>query len=151
MNTIIHYWVLVNTIEQHGNRLCGFRRLWSKMSDWMDGVDGVDTPWTVMTTRAPAVLTNRSNVVFGRKTSWHCVVFFYSNQDYPHYLLCQLWPRTGQINNNPTWNILWAKSPMVACCPPWDSLAFLNAAFGFTISLINSSTWRAKKTFLTMQ
>ena len=22
------------------------------------GVDGVDTPWTVMTTRAPAVLTN---------------------------------------------------------------------------------------------
>ena len=26
------------------------------MSDWMDGWSGVDTPQTVMTTRAPAVL-----------------------------------------------------------------------------------------------
>ena len=46
--------MLVNTIEHHGNRLYGFMRLRSKMlSGWWSGVD---TPKTVMTTRAPAVL-----------------------------------------------------------------------------------------------
>ena len=40
------------------NRLYGFLilGLQSKMSDWTGWMDGVDTPWTVMTTRAPAVL-----------------------------------------------------------------------------------------------
>ena len=33
--------------------------LQSKMSEWMDGVDAVDTPQTVTTTRAPAVLKTR--------------------------------------------------------------------------------------------
>ena len=37
--------------------LYGFMGLWSKMCDWMDGVEWMgDTPQTVMTTRAPAVL-----------------------------------------------------------------------------------------------
>ena len=31
----------------------------------LDGVDGVDTPWTVMTTRAPAVLKIREVVFRG--------------------------------------------------------------------------------------
>ena len=39
-----------------------------------------------------------------------------------------------------TWNILCASKPMVAGWP-WASLAFWKAALGFTISLINSSTW----------
>ena len=45
---------LLNTIEHHGNRLYGFMGLWSKMCGWMwIG----DTLQTVMTTKAPAVLT----------------------------------------------------------------------------------------------
>ena len=44
---------IVRWLGHHGNRLYGFMRLQSKM--W-SGLDGVDTPWTVLTTRAPAVL-----------------------------------------------------------------------------------------------
>ena len=36
---------VVRWLGHHGNRLYGFMRLRSKMSEWMDGwMDGVDTP-----------------------------------------------------------------------------------------------------------
>ena len=51
---------IVIWLGHHGNRLYGYMGLRSKMSDWMDGwVSGVDTPSTVMTTRAPAVLKQK--------------------------------------------------------------------------------------------
>ena len=55
---------IVRGLGHHGNRLYGFMRLWSKMWTGVgDGVEwsGVDTPQTVMTTRAPAVLKNDPN------------------------------------------------------------------------------------------
>ena len=100
-------------------------------------------PWQKMTAQFQffqSLPHKKADFVKKSRQNMGYYVFFYSNQDCPHYWFCQLWPRTGQMNINSTWNMLWAKSPMVACCPPWDSLAFLNAAFGFTISLINSST-----------
>ena len=41
-----------------GNKLYGFMGLRSKKSEW-SGVDGVDTSKTVMTTRAPVLLSRK--------------------------------------------------------------------------------------------
>ena len=46
---------IVSWLGHHGNRLYGFKGLQSKMLEWT-GLEWMDTPYTVTTTRAPAVL-----------------------------------------------------------------------------------------------
>ena len=53
INIYIMIW-----LEHHQNRPYVVMGLWSKMCEWMNGwMEWVDIPQTVMTTKAPALLT----------------------------------------------------------------------------------------------
>ena len=56
---------IVRWLGHNGNSLYGFMGLQSKMLEWVSGVDGwMDTPQTVTTTRAPAVLISEDKGFF---------------------------------------------------------------------------------------